>query len=198
MQVRVGVAVLVPLDAGPGIIAVGRDLHRGPRAMLVEPAEAADELLLDPISPEGELIRFDGMDPELGLLAALDPLGPRITEQAVRQQSEMMGRPARCHLHPDTLGPVSGLLERDPIRPGRQFEVDRTGRPRAGLERPRFPFEFQEYVGQCDVTLIAHITDPHRGKIPRLEDILERLFIFKVMDLRGREKPVRLHRPGLD
>ena len=66
VEMRVGVAVLVPLDAGLGVVAVGRDLHRRPGPVLVEPAEAADELLLQPVAPQAELVRLDGVDAELG------------------------------------------------------------------------------------------------------------------------------------
>ena len=37
------VALLVPLDAGLCVVAVGGDLHRCPRSVFVERADAADE-----------------------------------------------------------------------------------------------------------------------------------------------------------
>src|SRR5205814_10036411 len=135
VQVRVGVAVLVPFDAGSGVIAIGRDLHRGPRAVLVEPAQAADVLFFDPVPPETELIRLDRVHSELGLLARLDPLGPGVAEEAIRQEPEVMQRSSWGDLHLGALGPVAGLLERQLVRTRWQVDVDRAARPRAGLER---------------------------------------------------------------
>ena len=92
VQERVGVAVLVPGDAGLGVVAVGRDLHRGPRAVLVKPAEAADRLLFRFRTARDSTVGLDRVDPKLGLLAGLDPLGPGVAEQAVGQQAEVMRR----------------------------------------------------------------------------------------------------------
>ena len=113
VQGRVGVAELVPGDAGLRVIAVGRDLHRGPRAMLVKPTQAADELFLETIPPETQVIGLDRVDPELGHLASLDPLGPGIAEQAVREQAKLIRRLARSDLDPHALGAEAGLLKRN-------------------------------------------------------------------------------------
>ena len=94
--------------------------------------------LLDPVSPELKLVRLDGMDAELGLLAGLDPLGPGVAEQAVGQQAELIGRLSRRDLHAHALGPEAGLLERDLVSARRQVDVDRARRPRAGLHREGF------------------------------------------------------------
>ena len=61
-QMRTAVALLVPTDPGLGVIPIRGDLHDGARSMLVEPAEHLDILFVQPISPERQLIRLDGMD----------------------------------------------------------------------------------------------------------------------------------------
>ena len=80
---RIGIADLVPLDAGLGVVAVWRDLHHRPGTMLVEDAEIADEFLLQSVAPEGKLIRFDRVNPELRFFTGAYPLWPDVTEQAV-------------------------------------------------------------------------------------------------------------------
>ena len=111
VQCRVSVAELVPGDAGLRVITVGRDLHRGPRAMLVKPTQAADLLFLEAVPPETQMIGLDGVDPELGLFARFDPLGPGVAEQAIRKEAELMRRLARSDLQSHALGPEAGLLK---------------------------------------------------------------------------------------
>ncbi len=91
-MLRVGVAVLVPLDAGLGVVAIGRDLHGRPRPVLVEPADLA-ATSFPAVAPQVELVRLDRMDAELGLSHRPHPLGPGVAEQAVGQQAELERRP---------------------------------------------------------------------------------------------------------
>src|SRR5262249_12696486 len=72
------VADAVPGDAGLRVVAVGRDLHGGAGAVLVVPAESADELLVPAVAPQGELVLLDGVDAELALLAGPDTLRPGV------------------------------------------------------------------------------------------------------------------------
>ena len=68
-MMRTQVADLVPRNAGLRVVAVGRDLHHGARAVLVVPAETADELLFPAVAPEFEFVLLDGMNAKFGLFA---------------------------------------------------------------------------------------------------------------------------------
>src|SRR5438132_1076722 len=74
-----------------------------------------------------------------------------------------MRRPPWGDLQASVLGPESGLLERDLVRPRRQVDVDRAARPRAGLERAGLSLELQEDIGQGDITFVADVSDQHGG-----------------------------------
>src|SRR5262249_23592531 len=95
LMVRAGVAELVPLGPRLRVIAVGRDLHRRPRAVFVVPADGAHQFLLVAIPPKRELVLLDRMHAKLGFLAGSHPLRPGIAEQAIAQQAEVIG-PARA------------------------------------------------------------------------------------------------------
>src|SRR5215813_14208804 len=90
--VRAEIPDLVPTNAGAGVIAVGRDLHHRPRPVLIVPAKAADEFFRPAVAPQLDLERLDRMDAELGFLPAADKLRPRVAEQAVRKQPELVRR----------------------------------------------------------------------------------------------------------
>ena len=87
---RAGVAKLVPHYPGLGVVAVRGDLHGGARPVLVEPAQWADVLFLPAVAPQIEAVGFERVDAELGLLACLDPLGPGVAEQLMREQAEVV------------------------------------------------------------------------------------------------------------
>ena len=128
--------MFVPLDAGLRIVSVGRDLHGGPRAVLVKPADLADELLADAISPEAQVIGLDRVNAELGLLACLQPFGPGVAEQTVGEQTKLVGlAQLSCDLQLNALGAEAGLLKGDLVLACGQLDVHRAGRSRASLER---------------------------------------------------------------
>ena len=134
---RAVVADLVPLHAGPGVVAVGGDLHRRARAVLVEPAEAADELRRPPVAPQLQLVRLDRVDAELAGLAAADPLGPGVAEQAVGKEPELVRR-RDGHRHPASFGPEAGALQGDGVAPGGRSRCTApVARERASHDRPR-------------------------------------------------------------
>ena len=68
----------VPLDAGLGVVAVGRDLHRGSRSMLIEPTETAHELGSPTVPPEFQVVLFDRVNAEFAGFAAPNPLRPNV------------------------------------------------------------------------------------------------------------------------
>ena len=111
LMVRAGVAELVPLDAGLRVVAVGRDLHRGPRAVLVEPAEAADELLLPAVAPQLELVRLDGVDAELRLPRRRGPTSARRSRAARRTSRRKWCGVGAGSDHAAELRPEAGLLQ---------------------------------------------------------------------------------------
>src|SRR5207244_3638032 len=86
LMVRACVAECVPLRAGLRVVAVGSDLHCGARAVLVKPADRADQLFLAPVTPHGELVRLGGVDAELRCFARADPLRPGVPQQAVGEE----------------------------------------------------------------------------------------------------------------
>ena len=163
---RVGVAVLVPRDAGLGVVAVGRDLHRGPRAVLVEPAEAADELLLAAVAPEARACtaRPNGRGTR-PVSPDRDPLGPGVAEQAVGEQPELMRRGVTAWISRTRLAAEARLLERDRYSPGgRSTWTAPVARDRASND-PAPALELQQHVGQGDVALVTDITDEHDGSL---------------------------------
>src|SRR5439155_18203366 len=89
-----GVAELVPHRACLRVIAVGRDLHRRPRPMFVEPADRPHQLLLPAVPPQLELVRRVAMHAKLARLARADPLRPRVAQQIVLLQAKLL-RPVR-------------------------------------------------------------------------------------------------------
>ena len=105
------------------------------------------------------------MDPELGLFSGSHPLGPGIAQQAVCEQPEVVGLRVGSDVDRHALCAETGFLKRHPVRPGRDLDVDRTRRPRAGLERAASRFELQEDVGQGDVTLIADVGYQHLTRL---------------------------------
>jgi hypothetical protein len=68
------------------------------------------------------------MHAKLDPLAALAPLGPGITEDAVGQQAEVQGSVAPDALV-DALGAVTGLAQTDLVLAWRDFRVDGSRRP---------------------------------------------------------------------
>src|SRR5262249_3312918 len=108
------VADLVPLDAGAGVIAVGRDLHGRSRTVLVVPAEAANQFLAPAVTPQRQLVLLDGVDAELALLAGADALRPGVAEQAVGQQTEMV-RSRQGQRQADALGAEAGPVQHDAV-----------------------------------------------------------------------------------
>src|SRR5262249_29678434 len=88
--VRTGIAKLIPHHAALRIVAVGCDLHGGPRAVLVEPTDGPHELFLPAVAPELELIGRIAVHAELAGLATLHPFGPRVTEKIVLEQAEVV------------------------------------------------------------------------------------------------------------
>src|SRR5437763_10789815 len=76
---------VVPLHAVLDEEAVGQELHTGTRAMIVVPADVANELLVQAIAPQPKLVCFDGMHTELHRLTTTAPLGPGVAKHRIRQ-----------------------------------------------------------------------------------------------------------------
>ena len=147
----------VPLHAGPRVIAVGRDLHRGAGAVLVVPADVPDVFLLLAVVVKFQLVGLHGVHAELGSLAGPDPLGPHVAQQAVPQQAEMVGPvPARRHVY--TLVAEIPPRQSDFVLPaGRHVRVDRPRGPGACLDGFTVDFEFEQDIGNGDVPLVADV-----------------------------------------
>src|SRR5207248_1148308 len=105
-------ADLVPGNAGLRVIAVGGDLHDRARAVLVVPAQAADELLLPAITPQLQLVRLDRCDAKLRRLAGAHALGPGIAVQRIGHEAKVIRLP-RLRRHAHALGAEAGLGEGD-------------------------------------------------------------------------------------
>ena len=84
------VADRVPLDAGLGVVPVGADLDGRARPVLVVPADGSHERLVDAVAPQRELVRLGRVDAKLGELARAHGLGPRVAQQALGQQAELV------------------------------------------------------------------------------------------------------------
>ena len=80
------VAKSVPQNTSSREIAIGRDLHVGPRTVFVECTDAADKRFLCAVPPQLQFIFFDGVDAKLGLLARDRAFWPHVTQQTVRLQ----------------------------------------------------------------------------------------------------------------
>ena len=96
------VAVLIPLHARLGVIAVGRDLHIGPRPVLVKRADAADELLCGTVAPQFQFVLDHPVHPEFGPFPAAHAFGPHIAQQPVRQEAKLVWL-ILPHFHVDDL-----------------------------------------------------------------------------------------------
>src|SRR6185503_10020769 len=125
----------IPLHAGPRVVAVRRDLHGRARAVIVEPAEPLDELLLAPVSPQVERVGLRRMDPRLGRIARADALRPRVAEQPVRQEAEAERTAVGAHGHARAPRAEARALEHEGVGAGREVRVDRPAGARPRLER---------------------------------------------------------------
>ncbi len=72
------------------------------------------------------------------------------------------------------LGPEAGLLKGDSVGPRWQIDMDRAGRPRAGLERAGRPLELEEDVGQGNVAFVADIGYQHLNGFRRSREADQR------------------------
>src|SRR5207249_12263862 len=106
-DLAVNAEAVVPAHAGLDEMAVGHSLHGGARAVVVVPADVADELFLEAIAIEQQLVRLDGVDAKLHRVAGAAPLRPGVAEQAVGQEAEMDRGAAKGDA--DTLGAEAGL-----------------------------------------------------------------------------------------
>src|SRR5262249_16943864 len=131
------------------------------RAVLVEPAEAPDELGRPTVAPQLQVVLLDGVYAELAGLTAADPFGPDVAAQPVGKEPELVRR-RDGHRHPASFRPEAGPLQGDGVAPGREVEVHRAGRPGAGLPRPAAVVdEFERDVVQGGVAFVAHVSDQH-------------------------------------
>ena len=126
--------------------------------MLVEPAQRADVLFLPAVAPQIEAVGFERVDAELGLLARLDPLGPGVAEQLMREQAEVV-RPVGVDVDLPALGAEAVFLQGHGVGAGGNVGEDLAGGPRAGFEVQVFVGEFELHVVQGDVAFVADVAD---------------------------------------
>src|SRR5262249_43911717 len=116
------------------------------------------------VAPQLQLVGLDRMDAELSLFTRANVLGPDVTEQAVRQQPEVV-RLIGLDGHLHALGPEAGLLQRDAIVAGRQVGVDRSAGARAGagagLDGLRSSAQRDKHAGKGPITSNPDKTNAH-------------------------------------
>src|SRR5262245_58551034 len=169
LVVGAGVAEFVPHYAGLRIVAVRCARRRRPWAMLREPAQRSDELLLPSVEPQVDLVRSVTVDAELALVAAFDPLRPGNPEQIVFQQTEVM-RLIGCQINRDAFGAVAVFGEDYFIASGLDIRVDRAAGARASGDRTARADQFDLDPGQSDVSFVADVAEKHGGQTPRTKE----------------------------
>src|SRR5262245_51760432 len=122
------VADSVPAYSRLRVVAIRRDLHCGARAVLVVPAQAAKELLVQPVAEQLQLVLLDGVNAKLRLFSRADALWPGVAEQPIREQAKVM-RDVLRHSQGDTLGTEFRVMQGDAIWLGREVTVDGAARP---------------------------------------------------------------------
>ena len=155
---RAGIALGIPFDAALGIVSIRRDLHSCPRSVLVVPADGPDEFFFPAVAPQLQFVCLYRVHAEFGVLAALHPLGPHVPQQAIAEQTEMVGCGER-QLQGNPLGAKSGFVEDGGVVSRFQVRVYGAGSPRSHLERISFADKFQQNFWHGDVAFITHITD---------------------------------------
>ena len=171
----VGIALPVPLDAGPGVVAVGRDLHGRARTVFVVPADVPDVLLLPAVPVQCELVGFHRVHAEFGFITGADPLGPHVAQQAVPQQPELVG-PIVARSHADALETEIPTGQGDLVRSaGRHVRVHRPRSPGSGFNGLPFGFELEQDFGKGDVPFVADV--PYEHLDLRRADIFIRVLV---------------------
>ena len=135
--------------------------------MLVEPAQATDQLFLPPVPPQLEVILLDRVDPKLRLLARANALGPGVPQESIRQQPELQ-RLRGGERHPAALRAKPGLLKDDVIVARGQINPDAARR--TGMGRDRVTARTEEldgHIGNRDVPLVTHISNQRHVSIHR-------------------------------
>src|SRR5262249_2904433 len=117
------VAALFPLDAGLRVVAVGRDLPDGARAVLRRPPPPPHAPLPAALAPPLRPVAPARADADRGLLAGARALGPGVAGQAVGEQAERV-RQAGPRRHAHALGAVARLVQRHDVLARRQLGVD--------------------------------------------------------------------------
>jgi hypothetical protein len=132
--------------------------------MLIEPADGADQLLLPAVPPELQLVSGVAMHAELRRLAALYPLRPGITEQAVHQQAELV-RLWRRQGEFDPLASIAVLREHDFIFSRRHIRMDSSAGSRASGDGDKVLVQdFDLDAGKCDIAMVADVANEHERK----------------------------------
>src|SRR5262249_47621196 len=127
------IPVLVPLHTFLSVVPVRTDLHGGAGAMLVEPTEGPNHLLLVSVSPQLQLVSLRRMDAKLGAPASLHPFGPRIAQKCIGQQAEVIWFSWR-YSHSHTFWAKSCSVKNHRVRPRQQIRMDGAGRTGARFD----------------------------------------------------------------
>src|SRR5262249_46589466 len=152
---------VVPGDASLDKMAIGQDLDRRPRTVVIVPADVTDELLVVAISPQAKFVRLDSMDPELDGVAGPAPLRPGVAKQAIRKQTKVH-RPGIRKRGLHALGAEARLAQADLIVAGGKVRIDRArGRGTGDDPRTVRAAQLNQNVGQGGVILVTDIAQEH-------------------------------------
>src|SRR5262249_4297960 len=119
---------VVPTDAGLDEVRIGQRLHYRAGAVIVEPAQTANEFLAIAVTPQFQFVRGDRVDAELHSVAGPAPLRPGVPEEPIGQQAKLDWL-VGCDGDTNAFGAVTGFAQAHAILAGRNCVfVNRPGR----------------------------------------------------------------------